>query len=345
MTSAGLGAAQGLSAPRAGSSEPLLDVRHVVQEFAARAPNGRPAVVRAVSDVSFTVNRGETVAIVGESGSGKSTLGRSLLLAPRPKSGEIIFDGGDLMKMKGRELLGVRRNIQMIFQDPFTSLDPKWRVAHIIEEPLIVHRFGTKKERAARVDELLRLVGLDPVIYTNRRPAQLSGGQSQRVAIARALALSPSIIVCDEAVSSLDVLIQAQVLNLFEDLRERFGLSYVFIAHDLSLVKQVSDKVLVMYMGKLCEIAPVSSLYVRPSHPYTAALLESIPSLVPGADRQELGEAISGEPPSPVNPPSGCRFRTRCPYSQQVCATEEPMMRELAPGHFVACHFPLGEAM
>lgn len=320
----------------------LLDARHVVQEFAVKAPNGRPAIVHAVSDVSFTVRRGETVAIVGESGSGKSTLGRSLLLAPRPKSGQIVFQGADLMSMKNRELLGVRRNIQMIFQDPFTSLDPKWRVARIIAEPMIVHGVGDRQARAARVDELLELVGLDPGIYSKRRPAQLSGGQSQRVAIARALALSPSIIVCDEAVSSLDVLIQAQVLNLFEDLRERFGLSYIFIAHDLSLVKQVSDKVLVMYMGKLCEIAPVSRLYAQPRHPYTAALLDSIPSLVPGADRQEMGEAISGEPPSPVNPPSGCRFRTRCPFAQEICAAEEPLMRELDTGCFVACHFPLG---
>jgi oligopeptide/dipeptide ABC transporter ATP-binding protein len=321
---------------------PLLDVRHVVQEFAIRGrKRAAHATVQAVSDVSLQVQAGETLGIVGETGSGKSTLGRSLLLAPKPKSGEIFFRGRDLMRMKRRELLEARRNIQMIFQDPFASLDPKWRVSWIVEEPLVVHNQGTRVERKKRAAELLHLVGLEPGIYGNRHPAQLSGGQSQRVAIARALALSPSLIVCDEAVSSLDVLIQAQVLNLFEDLRDQFGLSYIFIAHDLSLVKQVSDRVAVMYMGKLCEVAPVSLMYQHPLHPYTAALLDSIPSLDPNIESVQIEEVIGGEPPSPANPPSGCRFRTRCPRAQERCAAEEPPMRDMGPGRTVACHFPL----
>ncbi len=309
------------------STEPLLQVRDLVQEFGP---------VQAVSGVSFDVWPGETLGIVGETGSGKSTLARSIVQAPRPKAGSVIFRGTDLVTLRGTRLLQARRHLQMVFQDPFGSLDPKWRVRDLVAEPLIAYRTGDRVLRRRRVDEVLEMVGLDPAGHGGRRPWELSGGQAQRVAIARAVALSPALIICDEAVSSLDVLIQAQVLNLFERLRAELGLSYLFIAHDLALVKQVSDRVAVMYLGKLCEVGPGEAVYREPLHPYTRALLDS----VPGTTRART-KIIHGEPPSPVNPPSGCRFRTRCPRAQERCATEEPQLRELATGHAVACHFPL----
>ncbi len=327
------------------SSGSLLEARNIVQEFVVRDYGGvRGGVVQAVSDVSFDVWPGETLGIVGETGSGKSTLARSLLQAPRPKSGAVLFRGTDLVTLRRRRLLEARRHLQMVFQDPFGSLDPKWRVSDLVEEPLIAYRIGNRAARRRRVDEVLDLVGLDPGTHGARRPRELSGGQCQRVAIARAVALSPALIICDEAVSSLDVLIQAQVLNLFERLRTELGLSYLFIAHDLALVRQVSDRVAVMYLGKLCEVGPAESIYLEPFHPYTRALLESIPSPDPAAARTRAGKAISGEPPSPIHPPSGCRFRTRCPRAQQRCATEEPELRALDTGHVVACHFPLPRA-
>jgi len=317
--------------------EPLLQVRDLVQEFVVRDRGGvKGGVVQAVSGVSFDIQAGETLGIVGETGSGKSTLARSVLQAPRPKSGSVVFRGTDLTTLRGSRLLRVRRHLQMVFQDPFGSLDPKWRVRDIVAEPLVAYRTGNRGER---VDELLDLVGLDPSAHGGRHPRELSGGQAQRVAIARALALSPSLIVCDEPVSSLDVLIQAQVLNLFERLRAELSLSYLFIAHDLALVKQVSDRVAVMYLGKLCEVGPGDLVYREPLHPYTRALLDSIPSTDPAATRRAT--TIKGELPSPIHPPSGCRFRTRCPRAAERCAAEEPQMRELAAGHSVACHFPL----
>jgi len=309
---------------------PLLQVRDLVHEF--RTDLG---TVHAVSGVSFDVRAGETLGIVGETGSGKSTLARSILQAPRPTSGEVIFRGEDLAGLRGARLLQARRHLQMVFQDPFGSLDPKWRVRDLVEEPLIAYKTGDRNARRRRVDEVLELVGLAQ--YGGRRPTELSGGQAQRVAIARAVALSPALIICDEAVSSLDVLIQAQVLNLFERLRAELGLSYLFIAHDLALVKQVSDQVAVMYLGKLCEVGPGEAVYRQPLHPYTRALLDSVPDTTTA----RAATTIRGEPPSPVHPPSGCRFRTRCPRAEQRCADEEPAMRELAAGHSVACHFPL----
>jgi oligopeptide/dipeptide ABC transporter ATP-binding protein len=325
-----------------GAAEALLEASHLVQEFVVRDYGGiKGGVVHAVSDVSFRIWPGETLGIVGETGSGKSTLARSLLQAPPPKSGAVIFQGQDLVGLRGRELLDTRRHLQMVFQDPFGSLDPTWRVADIIGEPLAAYRIGDRAARRRRVRNVLDLVGLDPVQYGRRRPRELSGGQAQRVAIARAVALSPALIICDEAVSSLDVLVQAQVLNLFERLRGELGLSYLFIAHDLALVKQVSDRVAVMYLGKLCEAGPAGSIYQAPLHPYTRALLDSIPSPDPEAARKPADSAIRGEPPSPIHPPSGCRFRTRCPRAQDRCAAEEPLMRELGGGHSVACHFPL----
>jgi oligopeptide/dipeptide ABC transporter ATP-binding protein len=309
---------------------PLLQVRDLVQEFHTRG-----GTVHAVSGVSFDVWPGETLGIVGETGSGKSTLARSILQAPRPTSGSVTFRGTDLVTLRGARLLQARRHVQMVFQDPFGSLDPKWRVRDLVEEPLVAYKTGDRNARRRRVEEVLELVGLAQ--YGGRRPRELSGGQAQRVAIARAVALSPALIICDEAVSSLDVLIQAQVLNLFEQLRAGLGLSYLFIAHDLALVKQVSDRVAVMYLGKLCEVGPGETVYRQPLHPYTRALLDS----VPGSAQARATAAIRGEPPSPVHPPSGCRFRTRCPRAEQRCADEQPPMRELTAGHSVACHFPL----
>jgi peptide/nickel transport system ATP-binding protein len=326
------------------STAPLLQVRDLVQEFVVRDYGGvKGGVVHAVSGVSFDVWPGETLGIVGETGSGKSTLARSVLQAPRPKEGAVIFRGTDLVKQSGTRLLQARRHMQMVFQDPFGSLDPTWRVRDLVAEPLIAYRVGDRSARRRRVDQMLELVGLDPVSHGGRRPRELSGGQAQRVAIARALAIEPALIICDEPVSSLDVLIQAQVLNLFERLRAELGLSYLFIAHDLALVKQVSDRVAVMYLGKLCEVGPGASVYRQPLHPYTRALLDS----VPGTEPARTGRApavIRGEPPSPIHPPSGCRFRTRCPRAAPRCAAEEPAVRELAAGHAVACHFPLDPA-
>ena len=324
------------------ATEPLLSVRDLVQEFVVRGAGGtRGGVVQAVSGVSFDIMPGETLGIVGETGSGKSTLARAVLQAPRPKSGSVVFRGADLTGLRGGKLLAARRNMQFVWQDPFGSLDPKWLVRSIIEEPLVAYKDGDRAARRKRVDELLELVGLDPERYASRHPRELSGGQAQRVAIARAVALNPSLLICDEAVSSLDVLIQAQVLNLFERLRRELGLSYLFIAHDLALVKQVSDRVGVMYLGMFCEVGPGELVYKQPLHPYTRALLDSIPSTEPGAARATA--TIKGEPPSPIDPPSGCRFRTRCPRATDQCALEVPQPRELAPGHLVACHHPLTE--
>jgi oligopeptide/dipeptide ABC transporter ATP-binding protein len=323
-------------------AEPLLEARDVVQEFTVRGYGGvKGGVVHAVSGVSFELRLGETLGVVGETGSGKSTLARCVMQAPKPKSGEVRLRGVDLTRLKGRGLLQARRHMQMVFQDPFGSLNPKWRVTELVEEPLIGYGVGTKEERRRRVNEVLELVGLDPGTFGRRRPRELSGGQCQRVAIGRALTLEPALIVSDEAVSSLDVLIQAQVLNLFEKLRTELGLSYLFISHDLALVKQVSDRVAVMHLGQLCEIGPAEALYREPFHPYTVALLASIPSPDPTVARSSPGELISGDPPSPVDPPSGCRFRTRCPRAQERCATEKPELRLLGEDHLVACHFPV----
>jgi oligopeptide transport system ATP-binding protein len=323
---------------------PLLAARDIVQEFVVRDFGGvKSGVVHAVSGVSFEIWPGETLGIVGETGSGKSTLARSLLQAPRPKSGSVMFGGTDLTTLRGRRLLAARRQLQMVFQDPFSSLDPKWRVADLVAEPLTAYQVGDRVTRRSRVSEVLELVGLPPREFARRRPRELSGGQCQRVAIARAVALSPALLVCDEAVSSLDVLVQAQVLNLFERLRGELGLSYLFIAHDLALVKQVSDRVAVMYLGKLCEVGPARSIYAEPLHPYTLALLGSIPSPDPAVARTPVAATIRGEPPSPVSPPSGCRFRTRCPRARELCAAQEPPLRALRDGHSVACHFPLAD--
>jgi oligopeptide/dipeptide ABC transporter ATP-binding protein len=322
----------------------LLEVRNLVQEFVLRDYGGaKGGVLQAVSDVSFELRTGETLGIVGETGSGKSTLARSVIQSPPPKRGSVIFQGQNLVGLSRRAMKPARRNMQMVFQDPFTSLDPKWTISRIVGEPLAAYGLGSRRDRRERVNSLLDRVGIDPAGYGRRHPRELSGGQAQRVAIARALVLEPRLILCDEPVSSLDVLVQAQVLNLFEKLRSELGLSYLFIAHDLALVRQVSDRVAVMYLGKLCEIGPVRDIYTGPLHPYTLALLNSIPAASPQAGGKPRGRTvISGELPSPLDPPSGCRFRTRCPRAQERCAVQAPELRPLgSDGHLVACHFPL----
>jgi len=335
-----------VSAAPVADGDVILEVRNLVQEFVLRDYGGaKGGVLQAVSDVSFELRAGETLGIVGETGSGKSTLARSVIQAPPPKHGTVIFQGKNIVGLSRRAMKPVRRNLQIVFQDPFTSLDPKWTVSRIVEEPLIAYGLGSRRERRERVSSLLDRVGIDPARHGGRHPRELSGGQCQRVAIARAVVLEPKLILCDEPVSSLDVLVQAQVLNLFEKLRTELGLSYLFIAHDLSLVKQVSDRVAVMYLGKLCEIGPVGAIYDHPLHPYTLALLTSIPKPAPPPPGQpRTVTAISGEVPSPLNPPTGCRFRTRCPRAQQRCAEEAPELRSPGgDGHLVACHFPLSD--
>jgi peptide/nickel transport system ATP-binding protein len=315
----------------------LLRVEHLVVEFGTSRNR-----VRAVSDVSFDVAAGETLGLVGESGCGKSTTGRAVALVHRPKSGSIRFGGTELTKLSRHDVRQARTKVQMVFQDPISSLNPRRRVLDAVIEPLAVWGIGTKNERRDRARATLDAVGIDPNDAGSRRPVELSGGQCQRVSIARALMLEPTLLICDEPVSALDVSVQAQILNLLDDLKRDRALTMVFIAHDLAVVKNVSDRVAVMYLGKLCEVAPPDTLYRRPAHPYTEALLSSIPEPDPaaGADGRAT---LSGDLPSPTNPPSGCRFRTRCPYAEDRCAREEPQIRALGPDHFVACHFPLGQ--
>ena len=322
--------------------EPLLQVRNLDHTFTVKGAGGlKGGTVHAVSNVSFDIMPGEGFGLVGETGSGKSTLARSIIQAPRPQSGEVQFRGQDLMLLSRRMLKRARRDMQMVYQDPFGSLNPKWRLEDIVAEPLIGHDTKSRRERSALVGELLDRVGLDPSIYRRRRPMEISGGQCQRVAIARAIALSPALVICDEAVSSLDVLIRAQVLNLFEELRRDFKLSYLFIAHDLTTVRQVSDRLAVMHLGQVCEIGPADRIYNSPRHPYTRALLDSVPGLDQKTGKARRPVPLRGEPPSPLDPPSGCRFRTRCPRAQDLCATKEPVLTDDGNGHQVACHFPL----
>jgi len=322
---------------------PLLRVEDLVVEF----PVGRTGLrVHAVSNVSIDVMQGETLGLVGESGCGKSTTGKAIMQLPRPNSGRVEFEGTDLTGLSGEELRRVRTRMKMIFQDPISSLNPRRKVEDIIAEGLQIWNIGTNSERQQKVDAVMIDVGLDPELQRGKRPHQFSGGQCQRISIARAVVTDPKLIICDEPVSALDVSVQAQILNLLEDMKHRYGLTLIFIAHDLAVVKNVSDRVVVMYLGKICEVANPDTLYKQPAHPYTAALLAAIPIPDPSLrpeDRPHLG----GEIPSPVAPPSGCRFRTRCPKEQEVCAHEEPKIREITPGQYVACHFPLtaGEAL
>ena len=313
---------------------PLLVVENLVVEYQVGG-----AIVHAVSGVGFLVARGETLGLVGESGCGKSTLGRALLRLTATRSGRVVFDGQDLTAMRGESLRRMRRHIQMVFQDPIASLNPRRRIGDIIAEPLVIGGFADRALRERRVHEVMRAVGLDPQAVSARYPHEFSGGQCQRVCIARALVQEPDLLVCDEPVSSLDVSIRAQILNLLEALKARYGLTMLFIAHDLAVVKAISDRVAVMYLGRLCELADSAELFRAPLHPYTAMLIESIP--VPDPDVPPSRAVPVGEVPSPLAPPSGCRFRTRCPRADAQCAACEPPMRELVPGRHVACHHPL----
>jgi peptide/nickel transport system ATP-binding protein len=319
---------------QARSSDPLLSVEHLVIEYTAGGKT-----IHAVSDVSFEIARGETLGLVGESGCGKSTLGRAILQLRAPVSGRVMFDGCELTAMRGEALRQMRRRIQLIFQDPIASLNPRRRIGDIVAEPLVIAGHKDEKGRVARVGEMLSAVGLDPAAVAGRLPHEFSGGQCQRISIARALVLNPEFIVCDEPVSALDVSIRAQILNLLEEMKARFGLTLLFIAHDLAVVKAVSDRVAVMYLGRLCEVGPSEKLFERPAHPYTALLIEAIP--VPDPDVRPAERVPFGEPPSPIAPPSGCRFRTRCERADKRCSKEVPELREVAPNRHVACHHPL----
>jgi len=319
------------------TGEAILRVEHLVVEF----PAGQGRSVHAVSDISLDVVAGETLGLVGESGCGKSTTGRAIMQMPHPTAGTVRFDGDELTKLHGEALRRVRPRLLMIFQDPISSLNPRRKVRDIVGEPLEIWGIGTKAERTAKVNEVLEAVGLDPATAGGRLPHEFSGGQCQRISIARALVLDPKVLICDEPVSALDVSVQAQIINLLEDMKERYNLTMVFIAHDLAVVKNVSDRVAVMYLGKLVELADPQALYSAPAHHYTAALLASVPVADPAVRPGLVPDALRGEPPSPVSPPSGCRFRTRCPRAEGRCADEEPLMRPVGPGHFVACHFPI----
>ena len=318
----------------------LLRVDNLVKHFPIMRGilQRQVGAVRAVDGISFEVKRGETLGLVGESGCGKSTTGRTVLQLYRPTSGSVVFDGTDLTQTKGEELRAMRRKMQMIFQDPYASLNPRMTVGEIIREPLIVHNVATETEGNERVKQLLELVKLNPS-FSTRYPHEFSGGQRQRIGIARALALQPSFIVCDEPISALDVSIQAQVVNLLEELQREFNLTYLFIAHDLSMVRHISDRVAVMYLGVMVELASRDELYSHPLHPYSQALLSAVPVPDPVAESVRKRTILVGDVPSPVNPPSGCRFRTRCPIAESRCAEERPEFREVKPGHFVACFF------
>ena len=312
----------------------------VVEDLTVEFNVGRGKVVKAVSGVSLDLVRGETLAIVGESGCGKSTLGKAILQLPPPTSGSVNFLSKELTTMSKNELRDMRPAMQMIFQDPISSLDPRLPVSEVLAEPLRVWNKGTQVEIDAKIDELLLAANLDPAVVRDRRSYEFSGGQCQRISIARALALDPTMIICDEPVSALDVSVQAQILNLLQDMKDRYGLTLIFISHDLAVVKVIATRVMVMYLGKVCEVAAPDELYNNTKHHYTQALLGSIP--IPDPDRPFSGSLIQGEPPSPANPPTGCRFRTRCPQASDLCAQEEPQLREVALGHFVACHHPVG---
>lgn len=319
-----------------GGDDVLLKVEDLVMEF----PVGRTGLkVHAVSGISFDVLRGETLGVVGESGCGKSTTGKALMMLPRPTSGSVVFEGKELTELPADEMRAARTRMQMIFQDPISSLNPRRKVRDIVREPLVIWKRGEKDEQLGRVDALLEEVGIDPQRAAESQAHQFSGGQCQRISIARALVLDPTLIICDEPVSALDVSVQAQVLNLLEDLKRKFGLTLVFIAHDLAVVKNISDRILVMYLGKICEVAPSDTLYAEPAHHYTKLLLDSIP--VPDPEVAVAKVAIEGEPPSPVLPPPGCRFHTRCLAADDVCRRDEPELREVGRDHFVACHHPL----
>lgn len=319
-------------------ASPLIEVRNLVKHFPITGGVflREVAAVKAVDGVSLVIRPGETLGLVGESGCGKSTLGRLLLRLEEPTSGDILFQGESILGHDSAKMRALRKEMQIIFQDPFSSLNPRKSVAHIVGEPLYVHGMTNRREREARVLDLLEVVGLKRE-HMRRYPHQFSGGQRQRIGVARALALNPKLIICDEAVSALDVSIQAQVINLLEDLQDEFGLTYLFISHALSVVQHISDRVAVMYLGKIVEAAESGSLYQRPLHPYSQALLSAAP--VPDPSRKRKRIVLPGDVPSPINPPRGCRFHTRCLYTQDICSREEPQLKEIEAAHYVACFF------
>ena len=320
------------------SQDDLVQVEHLKKYFPVRSGLMQRVVaqVQAVDDVSFTIKRGETLGLVGESGCGKTTVGRTMLRLIEPTAGAAIYNGKDIFKLKSKELMSIRRDMQIIFQDPYASLDPRVPIGESVMEGLHIHHIGTPKERTEIMLETLKKVGLE-TYHARRFPHEFSGGQRQRIGIARALALRPKFIVCDEPVSALDVSIQSQVLNILKDLQQEFGLTYLFIAHNLSVVEHISDRVAVMYLGKMAELADRDELYRSPLHPYTQALLSAIPVPDPKLKRKRM--ILNGDVPSPLKPPSGCRFHPRCPIAQKICSEQEPEFRELKPGHFAACHF------
>jgi oligopeptide transport system ATP-binding protein len=293
--------------------------------------------IKAVDGVSFDIYKGETLGLVGETGCGKTTVGRTMLQLYEPTDGEVRFDGVDLVHLGGSDLRRIRRRMQMIFQDPYASLNPRMTVGSIVAEPLEVHRVATGRKKRERVQDLLKMVGLNPY-FVNRYPHEFSGGQRQRIGIARALALNPDLIVCDEPISSLDVSIQAQVVNLLEELQEKMGLTYLFIAHDLSMVRHISSRMAVMYLGKIVELTDRDEIYLNPLHPYTQALMSAVPVPDPDVEEQRKRVILEGDIPSPANPPKGCNFNTRCPVVMDICYEEDPEYLEAKPGHWVACH-------
>ncbi len=312
-------------------SQRLVDVRKLVKHFPVENSDD---VVQAVDDVSFDIIGGETLGLVGESGCGKSTVGRCILRLHEPTAGEVLFEGRNIIGLPNNEMQALRREMQIIFQDPYASLNPRLSIRSIISEPLKIHGIGSRSEQDERVADLLKKVGLDPK-YADRYPHEFSGGQRQRIGIARALALNPKLIICDEPVSALDVSVQAQVVNLLQDLQDEFGLTYLFISHGLAVVEHISDRVAVMYLGKIVEICEARELYEMPLHPYTKALLSAIPLPDPTQKRDRI--VLTGDVPTPINPPSGCRFRTRCPLAIDDCASITPELKEITPGHFAAC--------
>jgi oligopeptide transport system ATP-binding protein len=316
---------------RQSDEEELVRVRGLFKHFPIE---GSDEVVRAVDGVTFEIFKGETLGLVGESGCGKSTVGRCLIRLIEPTKGEVVFEGKNVLGLKGRELRSLRREMQIIFQDPYASLNPRLKIRDIISEPLVIHGIGSKREQTERVADLLKRVRLDPD-YMNRYPHEFSGGQRQRLGIARALALNPKLIVADEPVSALDVSVQAQVVNLLEDLQSEFGLTYLFISHGLAVVEHISTRVAVMYLGRIVEIASSKDLYAQPLHPYTRALLSAIPVPDPARKRERI--ILRGDVPTPINPPSGCRFHTRCPEAIPECSQIDPELREVEQGHMVAC--------
>jgi oligopeptide/dipeptide ABC transporter ATP-binding protein len=318
-------------------SNVLLEVKHLKKYFPIKGGvlSKQIGEVKAVDDVSFSVQEGEVLGLVGESGCGKSTTGRSILRLIEPTAGEIYFQGQEITALNDEQMRKLRRDMQIVFQDPYASLNPRHQIEKILSEPLIVHGVGNPRERRERVIELLEVVGLSSY-HASRYPHQFSGGQRQRIGIARALALNPKLIVADEPVSALDVSIQSQVLNLMQDLKEQFHLTYIFIAHDLSVVKHICDRVGVMYLGRLIELAPKDALYAQPQHPYTQALLSAVPVVDPDYKRERV--VLKGDVPSPANPPAGCAFHTRCPDCMDICKVERPQFKEVKTGHYVACH-------